>query len=160
LQLQPQPLRGLLTILLHDGCKQFTQDCYPTASRLRFEPGPFCARVQHANHSASEPHICVLNVWSSATRLCRYALARPSYKSSFGTSKEANETSHNRLGVLPSSSAADAAPVGRVNKACLDDQARSIISVRARRVHAAAPCSCEYRISAFLQTLTNGSRPV
>jgi len=29
---------------------------YPTASRLRFEPGPFCARVQHAaNHSATEP---------------------------------------------------------------------------------------------------------
>ena len=25
------------------------------ASRLRFEPGPFCARVQHANHSATEP---------------------------------------------------------------------------------------------------------
>ena len=31
------------------------QDCYPTASRLRFEPGPFCAWVQHANHSATEP---------------------------------------------------------------------------------------------------------
>jgi len=29
--------------------------CYPTASRLRFEPGPFCAWVQHANHSATEP---------------------------------------------------------------------------------------------------------
>ena len=27
----------------------------PTASRLRFEPGPFCAWVQHANHSATEP---------------------------------------------------------------------------------------------------------
>ena len=36
-------------------CEQFAQDCYPTASRLRFEPGPFCARVQHANHSATEP---------------------------------------------------------------------------------------------------------
>ena len=24
-------------------------------SRLRFEPGPFCAWVQHANHSATEP---------------------------------------------------------------------------------------------------------
>ena len=22
----------------HDGCEQFAQDCYPTASRLRFEP--------------------------------------------------------------------------------------------------------------------------
>ena len=31
--------------------------CYPTASRLRFEPGPFCAWVQHANHSATEPPI-------------------------------------------------------------------------------------------------------
>jgi len=51
-------LRGLLPILLlgeqrHDGCEQF--DSYPTASRLRFEPGPFCAWVQHANHSATEP---------------------------------------------------------------------------------------------------------
>ena len=25
------------------------------ASRLRFEPGPFCAWVQHANHSATDP---------------------------------------------------------------------------------------------------------
>ena len=24
----------------HNGCEQFTQDCYPTASRLRSEPGP------------------------------------------------------------------------------------------------------------------------
>ena len=27
----------------------------PTTSRLQFEPGPFCAWVQHANHSATEP---------------------------------------------------------------------------------------------------------
>ena len=27
----------------------------PTASRLQFEPRPFCAWVQHANHSATEP---------------------------------------------------------------------------------------------------------
>ena len=60
LQLPPQPLRGMLPILLlgeqrHDGCEQFALDCYPTASRMRFEPGPFCAWVQHANHSATEP---------------------------------------------------------------------------------------------------------
>ena len=60
LQLPPQPLRGLLPVSLlgeqrHNGCEQFAQDCYPTASRLRFEPGPFCAWVQHANHSATEP---------------------------------------------------------------------------------------------------------
>ena len=59
-QLPPQPLRGLLPILLlgeqrHNGCEQFAQDCYPTALWLRFEPGPFCAWVQHANHSATEP---------------------------------------------------------------------------------------------------------
>jgi len=30
-------------------------DCYRTASRLRFEPEPFCAWDQHANHSATEP---------------------------------------------------------------------------------------------------------
>ena len=48
LQLPSQPLRGLLPILLlgeqkHDECEQFAQDCYPTASRLRLEPGPFSA---------------------------------------------------------------------------------------------------------------------
>jgi len=26
----------------HNGCEQFAKDCYPTASWLRFEPGPFC----------------------------------------------------------------------------------------------------------------------
>jgi len=53
-----QPLRGLLPISLvgkqsHDGCEQLAQDCYPTLSRLRFEPGPFCTRVQHASHTHS-----------------------------------------------------------------------------------------------------------
>ena len=56
-QLPPQPLRGPVPILLlgerrHNGYEQFAYDCYPIASRLRFEPGPFCACVQHANHSA------------------------------------------------------------------------------------------------------------
>ena len=60
LQLPSQPLRGLLPILLlgeqrHDGCEQFAYDCYLTASRLQFQPGPFCGWVQHANHSATEP---------------------------------------------------------------------------------------------------------
>ena len=46
-QLPSQPLRGLLPVLLlgeqrHNGCEQFTYDYYSTASRLRFEPGPFC----------------------------------------------------------------------------------------------------------------------
>ena len=41
-------LKRLLPVSLlgeqrHDGCEQFAQDCYPTASRPRFEPGPFCA---------------------------------------------------------------------------------------------------------------------
>jgi len=60
LQLPSQPLRGLLPISLlgeqrHSGCEQFAYDCYPTASRLRFEPGPIWAWVQHANHSTTEP---------------------------------------------------------------------------------------------------------
>jgi len=60
LQLPPQTLRGMLPILLigeqrHNGCEQFAWDCYPTASRLRFEPGSFCAWVQHANQWATEP---------------------------------------------------------------------------------------------------------
>ena len=43
----PAALGGLLPILLlgeqrHNECEQFAEDCYPTASRLRFEPGPFC----------------------------------------------------------------------------------------------------------------------
>ena len=38
-------------------CEQFAYDCYPTALRLRFKPGPFCAWVKHANHSATEPPI-------------------------------------------------------------------------------------------------------
>jgi len=47
-QLPPQPLRGLLPFLLlseqmHNGCEQFAEDCYPTASRLLFEPGHFSA---------------------------------------------------------------------------------------------------------------------
>jgi len=63
LQLRSQPLRGLLPILLlgeqrHNECEQFAYDCYPTASRLRFEPRPFHAWVQHANHSATEPPLC------------------------------------------------------------------------------------------------------
>jgi len=38
----------LLPILLlgeqrHNGCEQFAQGCYPTASLLRFEPRPFLA---------------------------------------------------------------------------------------------------------------------
>jgi len=58
-QLLSQPLRGLLSVLLlgeqrHDGCKQFAYECYPTASRLQFEPRPFCAWFQHANHSATK----------------------------------------------------------------------------------------------------------
>jgi len=63
LQLPSQPLKGLLPISLlgeqrHDGCEQFAQDCYPRASRLRFEPGPLCARVQYADHSATGPSCC------------------------------------------------------------------------------------------------------
>ena len=64
-QLLPQPLRGLLPISLldeqrHDGCEQFALDCYPPATRLRFEPGPFCAWVQHANYSAIPSHVCIV----------------------------------------------------------------------------------------------------
>ena len=55
-QLLSQPLSGLLPVSVlgeqrHDGCEQFAED----ASRLRFEAGSFCAWVQHANHSATEP---------------------------------------------------------------------------------------------------------
>ena len=36
--------------------------CNPTASRLQFELTPFCAWVQHANHSANEPPIITRSV--------------------------------------------------------------------------------------------------
>ena len=57
-QLPSQPLRGLLPVSLlgeqrHDGCEQFAWDCHATASRLRLEPRPFCAWVQHANQPAT-----------------------------------------------------------------------------------------------------------
>ena len=73
-QLSLQPLRGLLPISLlgeqrHDGCEQFAQDCYPTALRLRFEPRPFCAWVQHANHSATKPPYFYANIILITTKL-------------------------------------------------------------------------------------------
>ena len=54
----PATVERAATILLlgeqrHNGCEQFAYDCYPTASWLRSEPRPFCAWVQHANHSAT-----------------------------------------------------------------------------------------------------------
>jgi len=39
-----------------------------TASRLRFEPGPFCASVQHNNHSATEPPTCIDAYFIDAAR--------------------------------------------------------------------------------------------
>jgi len=40
-------------------------ETYLTALRLQFEPGPFCAKVQHANHSATEPPSDILGVKNS-----------------------------------------------------------------------------------------------
>ena len=53
LKLLSQPLRGLLSEArwVWAVCLRLL----PAASRMRFEPGPFCAWVQHANHSATEP---------------------------------------------------------------------------------------------------------
>jgi len=47
---------------------------YPTASRLRFEHGPFCAWVQHANHSATEPRLQYpqINKWHSCMKYVLY----------------------------------------------------------------------------------------
>jgi len=44
-----------------------------TASRLRFEPGPYCARVQHANHSAADPRFDKKLCYRRQTRGTRYA---------------------------------------------------------------------------------------
>ena len=56
LQLPSQSLRGLLPISLLVNRGTMGVNSLPkTASRLRFEPRPFCARVRHANHSVTEP---------------------------------------------------------------------------------------------------------
>jgi len=55
LQLPPQPLRGLLPILLLG--ERWVWTVCLRLLRLRFKPGPFCAWVQHANHSATEPPV-------------------------------------------------------------------------------------------------------
>ena len=84
MQLPPQPLRGLVPVSLlgeqrRNGCEQFAWDSYPTASRLRFEPGPFCAWVQHANHSATEPqHVTYVKISLQWTHL--YVLQRFCYE--------------------------------------------------------------------------------
>jgi len=64
-QLPSQPLRHCYQFrwLVNRGTmgvNSLTKTVNPTASRLRSEPGPFCAWVQHANHSATEP---AHNVW-------------------------------------------------------------------------------------------------
>jgi len=48
----------------HDGCEQFAYDCYPTASRLRFEPGPSAPEsstltTRLPSHPIS--HYCIVN---------------------------------------------------------------------------------------------------
>ena len=73
LQLLSQPLKGYLN------CHQFrclvnrgtmgVNSLPKTVSRqrtswLRFEPGPFCAWVQHANHSATEPPYRYTSFWN------------------------------------------------------------------------------------------------
>ena len=56
LQLPSQSLRGLLPISLLVNRGTMGVNSLPKrASRLRFEPRPFCTRVQHANHSVTEP---------------------------------------------------------------------------------------------------------
>ena len=80
LQLPPQPLRGLLPISLlgeqrHDGCEQFTWDCYPTALRLRFEPKPFCTRVTLTTRLPSHPTYLPLCDLINYLRLMQPALA-------------------------------------------------------------------------------------
>ena len=62
------------------------KDCYPTASRLRFESRSFCAWVQHAYHSATEPSV----------RWCRISYISTLRKT----------VSHQRMNVSNSSAAA------------------------------------------------------
>jgi len=80
LQSPSQPLRGLLPISLlgeqrHDWCEHFAYDCYPTASRLQFEPRPFCALVQLTIRLPSHPTVLRCWKWNVAT-LRLYILAK------------------------------------------------------------------------------------
>jgi len=65
-QLPSQPLRGLLSISLlgeqrHDGCEQFSSDCYPTASRLRFVPGQQTQQAEcKTQHVPTQSSVCIL----------------------------------------------------------------------------------------------------
>jgi len=65
-----------------------------TASRLRFEPGPFCAWVQRANHSATKPRwSCYKEVirapagwvvdWTTATLRCQSVKLLPCIRRPF-----------------------------------------------------------------------------
>jgi len=55
------------------GVNSLPKTVYQTASRLRFEPGPaFCAWVQHANHSATEPPIMTGHVVSEKMQTHRH----------------------------------------------------------------------------------------
>ena len=63
-QLPSQLLRGLLP----DFAAWWTEarQVWPTASRLRFEPRPFCTWVQHANHSSHPYSPYVWQEWGQA----------------------------------------------------------------------------------------------
>ena len=71
-----QSLRGLLPILLlgeqrHDGCEQFAKDCYPTASQLRFEPGPSAPESSTlTTRLPSQPRRCIdlWDIWAGRWR--------------------------------------------------------------------------------------------
>ena len=43
------------------GVNSLPKTVYPTASRLGFEPRPFCVCIEHANHSATEPPSVIIN---------------------------------------------------------------------------------------------------
>ena len=56
------PLCFLVKIIVRRKLRCLKVHCWisTTASRLLFEPGPFCVWVQHANHSATEPPFSLL----------------------------------------------------------------------------------------------------
>jgi len=82
LQLPSQHLRGLRPVLLlgeqrHNRCEQFTYDCCPTASWLRFEPGLSASESSTlATRLPSHPlllyHAMCLAAWIKQTKIgCR-----------------------------------------------------------------------------------------
>ena len=120
LQLPPQPLRGLLPISMlgeqrHDGCEQFSYDCYPTASRLRFEPRP-----ESSTLTTRLPSHPLLGIGKGKGNLYSIAERRVPELIPVLDSQPAGNVSHKPGGRLPLLSARPAVTLATLKKAAIN----------------------------------------